>query len=234
MKKTVSAVLSVVLAAFIVAVPFTTHAQNQDPDNITIESIELDQADIRDALKILFKTTGLNYTVAQDVQGVVTVSLKNAPFKTALRNILGQVNATWREEGNIFNIIRKPEVTQPTTGTTGDFGSQANNEITQIIPLNSDPAMILQLLLGTATFGTEPENSAVSRYGSGGGGFSGGGFSGGGFSGGGFSGGGFGGGGFSGGGFGGGGFGGGGFGGGSGGFGGSGFGGGGSFGGGGR
>lgn len=223
MKKTVGALLSLVLAGILVAAPMATVAQNGDPDNMTVESIELDQADIRDALKVLFRSTGLNYTVAPDVQGVVTVSLKQVPFKTALRNILGQVNATWREEGNIFNIIRKPEVTNTTTtGTTGDFGNQESNEITQMIPLKSDPLLILNLLLGSSNPGDDPETtSGIGIQGSGGGlgGFSGGG---GGLSGGGgFSGGG---GGFSGGGgFGGGGFGGGGsFGGGGGGFGGGG------------
>jgi uncharacterized membrane protein YgcG len=207
MKKTVSALLTLVFAAALFTAPASAIAQ--DPDNIIIESIELDQADIRDALKVLFRSTSLNYTVAPDVQGAVTVSIKNVPFKTALRGILEQVNATWREEGNIFNIIRKPDPVAGTAPTT-DFGSttQATEFFPPIVLLN-DPQLILNILLDQANFGDNPETSSFVQGNSGGiGGFGGqsGGFGGqsGGFGGGGFGGGGFGGGGFGGGGFGGG------------------------------
>jgi hypothetical protein len=219
MKTKVAAALTFALALGLFVAPAQVKAQD-DPNNIIIESIELDQADIRDALKVLFRSTSLNYTVAPDVQGVVTVSLKNVQFKTALRGILSQVDATWREEGNIFNIIRKPDPTAA-TNTTPDFGTQ--NQAAEFFPpiiLLNDPQMILDILLDQATFGSEPERSSVPAFGGGGGGFGGnggggfGGNSGGGFGGGsgGFGGGGLGGGGNGGGGgFGGGGFGGGGF-----------------------
>lgn len=204
MKKTVSAALTLLFAVGLFIAPAEVKAQ-QDPNNIVIESIELDQADIRDALKVLFRSTSLNYTVAPDVQGVITVSLKNVPFKTALRGILTQVDATWREEGNIFNIIRKPDPAAA-TGTTPDLGNtnQAAEFFPPIVLLN-DPQLILNILLDQANFSDEPETSSVpsisnNSNGGGFGGNNGGGFGGnnggfGGSGGGGFGGGGFGGGG---------------------------------------
>ena len=169
MTKTVSAALTLLFAVGLFAAPAEVRAQ-QDPNNIIIESVELDQADIRDALKVLFRSTSLNYTVAPDVQGVVTVSLKDVPFKTALRGILQQVDATWREEGNIFNVIRKPDPVAPTTTDPLANNNQAAEFFPPII-LNNDPQLILNILLDLANPSDEPETSAVSNLRNGGGGF---------------------------------------------------------------
>jgi len=213
MKKFAGLALTLAMVIGLLAAPAPAVAQ-QDPNNIIIESLELDQADIRDALKVLFRSTSLNYTVAPDVQGVVTVSLKQVPFKTALRGLLQQVDATWREEGNIFNVIRKPDpVTTPTTQP--EFGTQnSGSDFFPPIQLYGDPQLILNILMDQANIGDDPETSSgigISAGGGIGGGL--GGQGGGGFGGGGLGGGSQGGGG---------GFGGGGFGGGGGGFGGGG------------
>ncbi len=192
-------------------------------------SISLDQADIRDALRALFRMVGLNYVVNSDVVGTVTVSLNGVPFTTALRNLLNQVDATYRIEAGVYQIVRK-EVAA-TGGGTFQEQLPTTTATQQWRPiflsgrdgvLIADPAYILALLGGNDGTGQFPEQTSTIGIQSGGGGFGGG--NGGGFGGGGFGGGG---GGFGGGGFGGGsgGFGGGsggGFGGGSGGFGGGG------------
>jgi|GEM_PF-2106141 len=204
MKKTVGATLTLALLGCLMAAPAASYAVQNDPDTFIIESLEFDQADIRDVLKVMFRSTGFNYTVAPDVQGVIQVSLKNVPFKVALRNVLNQANATWREEGNIFNIIRKPDPVAPQTTDQGNFGG-GSGDSTDFPPITliNDPQLILDLLLGNTEATTEPETSSFPRrnggglgggFGGGGGGFGGGG---GGFGGGG---GGFGGGGFGGGG----------------------------------
>ncbi|MCW5944022.1 MAG: hypothetical protein KIS66_17465 [Fimbriimonadaceae bacterium] len=219
------------------------NAQPNDPSNQKIPSLELDQADIRDALRQLFKNVGdVSYTLAPDVVGVVTVRLKDVSFETALRNVLQQVDATYRIEGGVYQIIRKeqPIVTGGNDNTELPTTPTDNKVTARIKIRHADPQYIIGMLNGSLGPGTPPEISGLSgMFGGGFGGGMGGGFGGGmggfgggqgGFGGGGFGGsGGFGGGGFGGsGGFGGGrggGFGGGGFGGGSGGFGGGGFGG---------
>src|SRR5579863_5325383 len=95
-------------------VPLKAHAQasgGQGPDvsNQTIASLDLQDVDVRDAIRALFKNVNANYVVAPEVQGTVTVQLKNIKFEVALRNILDQVKATYRIEGGIFNIIKREE-----------------------------------------------------------------------------------------------------------------------------
>lgn len=220
--------------ALVVAAPMS-FAQN-DPRDKVIGSLELQEADVRDALRVLFKNVEVSYTVSTDVQGTVTVSLKGQTFETVLQAILKQVNATYRVEGGIYNIIRKVDETQPPINSGGDVNiPQTDTKRVYALQVrHADPQFIYRLLTGSIGFGDSPEISSGITGGGGQGGF--GGLGGGGLGGGGLGGGGFGGGGFGGlggGGLGGGGLGGGGFGGGFGG-GGGGFGGGGGRGGGGR
>ncbi|MCH8977928.1 MAG: hypothetical protein IH945_01635 [Armatimonadetes bacterium] len=210
MRNAAVTVLGLAIAGALAMAPAAVLAQTQD-DKI-IPSLDLDQADIRDALKIIFKNAGYSYSVDQNVQGTVTVHLTNIPFETALRNVLNQVVATYRIVAGIYNIVLRP------TQGPGDGGvvppvPEANEIIRKIYIRSADPALIFAILSGTADIGTMPESSTLSF----GGGFGGqGGFGGGGRGGfggggqGGFGGGGFGGSGFGGSGFGGGGRGGGG------------------------
>jgi hypothetical protein len=216
-----------VIGAF--ALPINANAQ--DLRDRTVPSLELQDADVRDALRLLFESVGVtNYTIASDVQGRITVKLTNVAFETALRNILDQVGATWSIEAGIYQIKKREEPPAPSTGPTTPETPQATNVIRKIQIQHADPYLIALLLSGNQDFASQPEYSTQAGgfggfggnsggFGGGGNGFGGGGFGGGfgggsGFGGGGFGGGGFGGGGFGGGGFGGGGFGGGGFGGG--------------------
>src|SRR5437868_13634231 len=95
--------------------PVRAFAQPNPQDQV-IPSLDLQQADIRDALKILFKDVGVSYTVAPEVQGSVTVSLHNVPFETALQNVLKQVDATYRVEGGVFNVVKREEPVVITPG----------------------------------------------------------------------------------------------------------------------
>jgi len=214
------------LSGLMLAAPLKVLAQD-DVRNHVVSSLEFESADIRDALKILFREVGVSYTIAEDVQGSVTVSLKNVPFETALRNLLNQVDSTWREEGGVYNIVKREAPGNTLGGGSTDTPTvRQENRPRRIYIQSADPQLIITLLAGNTTnTSMQPETSVLTGGGGsggmgggmGGGGFGGGnsGFGGGGFGGGGnsgFGGGGFGGGGNSG--FGGGGFGGGGFGGG--------------------
>ena len=97
-------------------------------DNIldkVIQSAEYQQADIREALKTLFRQVDANYSILPEVQGTVTINLKNARFELVLQNLLNQVNATFRYEAGVFVIVPRPvdistgpEVDPQTTTTT--------------------------------------------------------------------------------------------------------------------
>jgi hypothetical protein len=205
-----------------------------DPQNTVINTLDLEQADVRDALRALFNNVKVGYVVANDVQGVVTVNLKNVTFGVALQNILKQVDATFRLEGGIYQIVKREKVVVD-NGTPDTPQTVPSNKIMVRIHIrHADPAFIFMMLNGRVNTGISPEISSLTNGGFGrqGGGQGGGGFGGGGGGlgggggglGGGGMGGGFGGGGGGGLGGGGGGFGGGGLGGGGGGMGGGGFG----------
>ncbi|HET6644935.1 MAG TPA: hypothetical protein VFG65_05495 [Fimbriimonadales bacterium] len=237
MKRHIFVAIGALVLGGVLAAPLK--AQGQDPRTQIVPSLELQDADVRDALRLLFESVGVtNYTIANDVQGRITVKLTNVPFENALRNVLNQVDATWSIEAGIYQIKRREQPPAPGTGPTNVEPPAASKVLRKIQINHADPQLIAYLLSGDLDFGITPEISTLNGAGGGGfgnsggfggqqggygggmggfggglGGFGGGGFGGGGL-GGGFGGGGFGGGGFGGGGFGGGGFGGGGFGGG--------------------
>ena len=191
-KRLFGALVGLALTIGFFAAPVRTTAQDDVRDKV-IESLNLESADIRDALKILFKQVGAQYSVSQEVQGTVTAYLSNVPFETALRNLLNQVNATYRIEGGIYVIIPKPAANDPGE-TTGDTGTVAEptRPIIRIRIQSADPQLIVALLNASADINTQPEQSTMnigSGGGMGGGMNGGGGMSGGGFGGGGFGGG---------------------------------------------
>jgi hypothetical protein len=236
--------------ALMIGAPASARAQAEgaggSPSDVSNKkvSINLENAEIRYALKLLFQSVGANYTLDSSIQGIyVTVSLNDVSFRTALESILrasSQVPLTYRTEGGIYIISPKVEKEETTTGPE-EPTEEANKPKTrwQKIQVNFADAIDLAYAFGGGSIQSRFSPYSNSGFGGGGygngfgGGFGNNMFGGGGF--GNFGGGGFGGGGF--GNFGGGGFGGGGFGnfggGGFGGFGGGGFRGGGGFGGGG-
>ena len=224
MKRHIFATIGALMLVGLIAAPVKSFAQ-QDIRNQIVPSLELQDADVRDALKLLFESVGVtNYTIANDVQGRITVKLTNIPFETALRNVLNQVDATWSIEAGIYQIKKREKPPEVPTGPTGGEAPPASKVLRKIQINRADPLLIAVLLSGELAFNLTPELSTLrgagglnggqggqggqGGYGGGQGGFGGGGGGFGGGGSGGFGGGGFGGGGS--GGFGGGGFGGGG------------------------
>ena len=188
-------------------------------------TLNLENADIRYALKLLFQSVGVNYTLDSSVQGMVTASLSDVRFEVALENILKSVQSqlplTYDKENGIYHVKVKQEQLPEQTTEPEKEQPVAPKFNPQKLKVKSVDANILALILGgSALYTGEMMQQRSGGYGGGGYGGYGGGYGGGGY-GGGWGGGGFGGGGYGGNNFGGG-FGGGrgGFGGGRGGFGG--------------
>lgn len=166
-------IATLAVGGLLVSAPMKAFAQG-DPRDTIIPSLELNEADIRDALKVLFRNVGVSYTIAPEVQGTVTVSLKNVPFETALRNVLNQVQATYRVEAAVYNIIKREETTAPTTGQENTGLTTTPELITQRIYIrHADPELIIRLLLVDDSTQTQPEISTMVG-GGGSGGFGGG------------------------------------------------------------
>lgn len=178
-----------ILSGLFALTPIKATAQGEDIGSRQIPSLELDAADVREALKILFRSVNVSYSIAPDVQGLITVSLRNVPFDTALRNILGQVDSTWRVEGGVYQIIRR-EIANPTPTNPTDTNTPAPTLPVRRLKIRSaDPQFIMMMLSGTQSTQLAPEMSTLFKSGGFGGGGFGGGMGGGGFGGGGFGGG---------------------------------------------
>lgn len=75
-----------------------------------IEEFDVSMVDVREALRTLFKKVGTSYAIAPEVQGEVTLSVRNTPFLATLKHLLRQVNAGYRVEGGVVMIgPRLPE-----------------------------------------------------------------------------------------------------------------------------
>jgi hypothetical protein len=150
-----------------------TASAQEDISQKQIPSLELEQADVREALRALFKNVNVSYSIAPEVQGPVTVALKNVTFELALQNILRQVDATYRVEGGVYEIIKKaeqagPNINNPTTAPT------TSTLITRRIKImHADPAFIAMMIGkkgGSQVYTSAPESSTLNKTQSGGGG----------------------------------------------------------------
>ncbi len=176
--------------AFVAGAPIKAHAQ--DVGQQIIPTLELDSADVREALRALFKNVGVSYSIAPEVQGTVTCSLRNVTFDAALQNILKQVNATYRIEAGIYQIVPKVDQVINDKGDENPGVNLTSTVVRRIKIRSADPEFIIQMLSGSQSTGTTPEMSTLNNTPSGGGfggggngGFGGGGFGNGGFGGGG-------------------------------------------------
>src|SRR5260370_37961822 len=83
-------------------------------------TLNLENADLRYALKLLFTSAGVNYTLDQTVQGTVTVALTDVQFRTALESVLRSTQSvsplTYRVEDAVYIITPKVEVVENTLG----------------------------------------------------------------------------------------------------------------------
>ncbi len=71
---------------------------------------DFDDTDLRQALKVIFKANNASYSISPDIDGKVSLHLKQASLEEALRNILGPFNLTYNYSGGVFLITRSKAV----------------------------------------------------------------------------------------------------------------------------
>ncbi len=147
----------------------------QAQDNILdkkIESAEYQQADIREALKTLFRQVDANYSILPEVQGTVTINMKNARFELVLQNLLNQVNATFRYEAGVFVIVPRPPESNPLNpgDETTPGPGPTPPKITRKIYIRSMDPMLMAMLIGQSgqNWSGSPEPMSLGRMGGGG------------------------------------------------------------------
>ena len=76
---------------------------------VVVPRVEFEGTDVREALRWLFRAGSVGGTIAPDVQGTITVSLRNVPWETALQNVTRQVEASYRVDHGFFEVVRRED-----------------------------------------------------------------------------------------------------------------------------
>jgi len=175
---------------------YTTSLAQDNKDEQIVASVQYEQSDVREALRALFKSAGVaGYTIDPTVQGTVTANLTNVTLGVALNALLRQVDATYRVESGIYQVLRKEADQTPANLNPNDVVAPVTNRVIRRIQIKYADPQLIAILIGTqggsTNFSQLVEQSSITLgqlFGGGGGG--GGGFGGGGQGGGGFGGGG--------------------------------------------
>jgi hypothetical protein len=142
----VVAALATALAAF--AVGDLARAQGEER-RITLE---LRDASLDDALRLVFKSTPYSYVLEPGISGTVTLTLNDVTFSQALRAILDMHDLNYRKgEDNIYYIQRQVEVIAPPT--PGPEAPPARQRIYWIGPGGRYQLQYLDCRLVTQWFG---------------------------------------------------------------------------------
>ncbi|MDE2027117.1 MAG: type IV pilus secretin PilQ, partial [Candidatus Omnitrophica bacterium] len=88
-------------SAAVVTVPQT----NNLASDTGLVSLDFQDADIRNVLKVLAFKSGVNIVAAPDVTGVVNIQLKNVPWQKALDVILSTYGYGFDRKGNIITVM---------------------------------------------------------------------------------------------------------------------------------
>lgn len=91
-------------------------------------SLDYDNTDIRDVLKLLAAKAKVNIIYGADVGGTLTLHLSNVPFNEAFRTVLSMMQLSTDQVGdNVLRVITPGALTSQRTSAT---------TITKVIPLN--------------------------------------------------------------------------------------------------
>jgi len=213
--------IAVVMLAVLVAGFGLATALIAQEDNSPV-SLDLKDADFKSAIESLFRGRNRNYSIGQDVAGVIpSLSISGVPFDQALKSLLKTAGLVYRVENSVYIISKKPETSAMAIIDTSaalaadtsavDTTTTVESRIEKVGLYNTGASEILGIMQGSGTSGSGSYGSGYGMMGGMGGGMGGYGMMGG--MGGGMGGYGGGGGGYGGGGYGGGGYGGGGYGG---------------------
>jgi type IV pilus assembly protein PilQ len=101
-------------------------------------SLDFQDADIENVLRLLADVSGLNIVIGQEVQGKVTIKLINVPWDQALDIILKMNNLGQIREGNIIRIASLANIArqQAEEAAAKEAKVKAEDLVTRILPVN--------------------------------------------------------------------------------------------------
>lgn len=104
--------MSLVRAVVAVVVLLSTSALAESPRESKRISIDVVRADIHDVLRLLAEKGGLNVVVADDVQGKVTLRLRDVPWRQALDTVLASRGLGHELKGNVMRVAPMKQLTE--------------------------------------------------------------------------------------------------------------------------
>jgi len=133
----------------------TAAPQGQLDQESRLFSIEVREADISDVLRALAQQSGLNIILGQGVEGKVSLSFKDIPFRDAMEMVIKANGLMYTVQNNIMWVGRKVDVSD-----------EMRVEIVRLN--NADPATAVQQLKGTlsetgSAFADQRTNSVILR-----------------------------------------------------------------------
>lgn len=145
-------------------------------DDDTPVTLELKDADVRSAIESLFRGRSRNYSISQDVSGIIpSLSISGVSFDNALKSLLKSAGLVYRVENSVYMINKKPDTSATSmldaaaataADTTAlDETTTVEESIIDKIPLNNTGAsQILAIMQGSGS----NSNSNYGGYGMGG------------------------------------------------------------------
>jgi type IV pilus secretin PilQ/predicted competence protein len=104
--------LALMLPSLFAGIPDTATALPGDPAVRQRVNLNLEEAGLLDALKLIIAPQGLNLVLGSGVEGTVTVQLNNVTFEEAMRSVLAVNGLTYFQQNNTVYVIREAEAVQ--------------------------------------------------------------------------------------------------------------------------
>lgn len=104
--------MSRIRAAVAAVVLLSTPALAESPRESKRISIDVVRADIHDVLRLLAEKGGLNVVVSDDVQGQVTLRLRDVPWRQALDTVLASRGLGHELKGNVMRVAPMKQLTE--------------------------------------------------------------------------------------------------------------------------
>lgn len=124
-------VLVVILSSLFLFYPILlTAADAKDGDPVILDVLDLKSMDVLDVLKLISQKSGLNIVAGQNVQGRVTVYLKNVEVEEALKIIVEAYGWAYAKEGEVIKVMTAQQFE---TKYGYKFGHEVETRIKQLL-----------------------------------------------------------------------------------------------------
>ncbi len=112
-------------------------------------SLDVQGADVRDVLRLLADTGGINILTSDEVQGTVTTRLHDVPWEQALEAILQLTGLVQERQGNVILVAPAERLrsARQERVQARQVATQAEPKITRVLPINYAKATELKTQL---------------------------------------------------------------------------------------